>query len=248
MKSEVTEAHEVSSDAAVKPVQQNCSHDALPASEQFRADPREAARYLGYRGKQPDSTIEAMIEDCIAEVKAAAVPRSIHERFPINFTGDDTFQIASMQLKSRSLRRNLAGCREVYLFAATLGIAVDTLIRRTTLMDTAKGAVMQAAAAAVIEAYCDGENALLRKQTEAEGLFLRPRFSPGYGDLTLDCQREFLNLLKAQKSIGLTVTDSGLMVPIKSVTAIIGISSADTGCHQQGCEACGKTDCAFRRN
>lgn len=213
----------------------------------YGADPREAARYLGYRGTEPDETIEALIEACIAEVEAAAVPRSIHERFPLNFSGDDSFQVASLHLHSHSLQRNLAGCGEVYLFAATLGIAVDTLIRRAALMDSAKGAVMQAAAAAVIEAFCDEENDKLRKLTEAEGLYLRPRFSPGYGDLSLDCQRDFLNLLKAQKNIGLTVTDSGLMVPVKSVTAIIGISPIPTSCHRQGCEECSKTDCAFRR-
>lgn len=207
---------------------------------------REAARFLGYHGTQPDETVAAMIDDCIAEVEAAAVPKSIHERFPLIFT-EDGFQVASLHLRSRSLQRNLAGCEEVYLFAATLGIAVDTLIRRTALMDSAKGAVMQAAAAAVIEAFCDGENEQLRKEAAVEGLFLRPRFSPGYGDLSLACQRDFLNLLKAQKNIGLTVTDSGLMVPVKSVTAIIGISRENSACHLQGCEICPKTDCAFRR-
>ena len=210
-------------------------------------DPREAARYLGYHGTQPDEAIEALIEECIAEVKEAAVPKSVHERFPLDFNDGDAFRIASLHLRSKSLQRNLAGCSEVFLFAATLGIAVDTLIKRAALMDSAKGAVIQAAAAAVIEAYCDGENEQLRQEAAAEGLYLRPRFSPGYGDLSLSCQRDLLNLLKAQKNIGLTVTDSGLMVPIKSVTAIIGISSIPTFCHRQGCEECTKTDCMFRR-
>ena len=208
---------------------------------------RETARYLGYHGTEPDAATGALIEECLSEVEAAAVPRSVHERFPLIFNGDGNFQVASMQLHSNSLQRNLTGCKEVYLFAATLGIAVDTLIKRAALMDSAKGAVMQAAAATVIEAYCDEENEKLRQEAAAERLYLRPRFSPGYGDLSLDCQRDFLNLLKAQKNIGLTVTDSGLMVPIKSVTALIGISGIPTPCHKQGCEICPKTDCTFRR-
>ena len=213
----------------------------------YKADPREAARYLGYHGVQPDEAVTAMINACIADVESVAVPKSIHERFPLRFTGDGDFQIASLHLHSSSLQRNLAGCSEVYLFAATLGIAVDTLIRRAALMDAARGAVTQAAAAAVVEAFCDSENEKLRQEAENEGLYLRPRFSPGYGDLSLDCQRNLLNLLKAQKNIGLTVTDPGLMVPIKSVTAIIGISPIRTSCHAQGCEICEKQDCAFRR-
>ena len=210
-------------------------------------DPREVARYLSYRGSQPDEVISALISSCMDEVNEAADPKFVCERFPLSFSEETGFRAASLQFSSRSLQRNLAGCREVFLFAATLGIAVDTLIRRAGMMDAAKGLVMQAAAAAAIEAFCDAENEKLREQIEAEGLYLRPRFSPGYGDLTLSVQRDFLRVLSAQKKIGLTLTDSGLMVPIKSVTAIIGISDVPTACHRQGCEACAKTDCAYRR-
>ena len=167
-------------------------------------DPREAARYLSYRGTEPEETVRSMIRDCIDEVNAAAVPRSVCERFPLSWSEESGFRAGTLRFTSRSLQRNLAGCREVYLFAATLGIAVDTLIRRAAMMDTAKGLVMQAVAAAAIEAYCDEENEKLRIQAEAEGLFLRPRFSPGYGDLSLDCQRDLLRVLQAQKTIGLT--------------------------------------------
>ena len=210
-------------------------------------DPREAARYLSYRGTEPNEAVRKMISDCMDEVNDTAVPKFVSERFPLSRSEDGGFQAGTLRFSSRSLQRNLAGCHEVILFAATLGIAVDTLIRRTAMLDSAKGLVMQATAAAAIEAFCDEENDRLKKQVEAEGLFLRPRFSPGYGDLSLDCQRDFLRVLKAQKNIGLTLTESGMMVPVKSVTAIIGISSIPTLCHRQGCEACSKTDCAYRR-
>lgn len=214
----------------------------------IRIDPKEVARYLSYRGHQPDESIQQLIASCIQEVNEAAAPKFICERFPLGFSEAEGFRAGSMHFNSRSLQRNLAGCSEVFLFAATLGIAVDTLIRRTTLLDAAKGLVMQAAGAAAIEAFCDEENDKLRRQVEAEGLYLRPRFSPGYGDLSLDCQRDFLRVLKAQKNIGLTLTDSGMMVPVKSVTALIGISSIPTACHRQGCEVCTHTDCEYRRN
>lgn len=210
-------------------------------------DPREVARYLGYHGAQPDPTVAALITRCMEEVNEAAEPRCISRRFSMEFTESGQIRIGSLELTTTSLQRNLAGCDEVFLFAATLGVAVDTLIRRTAMLDSAKGLVMQAAAAAAAEAFCDEENDKLRMKIENEGLYLRPRFSPGYGDLSLDCQRTFLRMLNAAKEIGLTLTDSGLMVPIKSVTALIGISSIPTACHRQGCEECGKRDCAFRR-
>ncbi len=213
----------------------------------IRIDPKEVARYLSYRGQQPDEAVGRLIESCIGEVNAAAVPRFICERFPLAFDEKTGFQAGALRFNSSSLRRNLAGCTEVFLFAATLGIAVDTLIRRAAMLNSAKGLVMQAAAAAAIEAVCDEENDKLRGQIAAEGLYLRPRFSPGYGDLSLDCQRDLLRVLQAQKRIGLTLKDSGLMVPVKSVTALIGISPVPTACHREGCEACGLLNCAFRR-
>ena len=92
------------------------------------------------------------------------------------------------------------------------------------------------------------------------GWGLRPRFSPGYGDFPLEYQRELLGVLDAAKRIGLTLTDSLLMAPSKSVTAVIGVyEAADmpggcgrgedlTGRGAHGCAGCGKEDCAYRRN
>lgn len=211
-------------------------------------DRREVSRYLSYREAEPDEQVSALITECIADVNSAAVPRSVVKRFPLETLADGTLRAASITLKSNSLRRNLAECKEVFFFGATLGAAVDVLIRRASLMDIARGFVMQAAAAAAIEAYCNDLNDELRRQATAEGLYLRPRFSPGYGDFDLSCQQEIIHVLHAPKEIGLTLTDSGLMVPVKSVTAIIGISSVPTNCLREGCEVCGKKDCAFRRN
>jgi 5-methyltetrahydrofolate--homocysteine methyltransferase len=52
---------------------------------------------------------------------------------------------------------------------------------------------------------------------------LKPRFSPGYGDLDLSCQKDIFKLLDCSKKIGLTLNDSLLMSPTKSVTAFVGI-------------------------
>ncbi len=210
-------------------------------------DPKEVSRYLSYRGTDPDERVSAMITECIADVNSAAVPRSVVKRFPLEILEDGSFRAASVTLKSDSLRRNLTGCEEVFLFGATLGTGVDVLIRRASVMDIARGVVTQAAAAAAIEAYCDELNDELRRQVTAEGLYLRPRFSPGYGDLDLSCQQAIIHVLQAPKEIGLTLTDSGLMVPVKSVTALIGISSVPTDCIREGCEGCSK-ECEFRRN
>ena len=105
---------------------------------------------------------------------------------------------------------------------------------------------LQAAAAAMIEAWCDAVNARLAEEVRGEGLRLRARFSPGYGDFPLAAQPGLFRLLGVQKRIGITLTDSLLMIPTKSVTAVIGISgTAQAG--PAGCAACGRDRCGSAR-
>ena len=142
---------------------------------------------------------------------------------------------------------NLQGCSEVILFAATIGEGADLLARKYGRINVAKAVVMQAAAAAMIEAFCDEENEKLRTEAAEKDLYLRPRFSPGYGDFSLNHQRDFARVLEMQKTVGITLTESLLMLPSKSVTAVIGVSKQDARCVLSGCESCRNAGCAFRR-
>ena len=210
-------------------------------------DRREALRYMGYHGAEPDAAVAESLERCAAELQAAVQPKSISARFPLSFTGENTMQIGDLTVTSANLARNLRGCTEVYLMAATLGIGADRLIARASAVRMSDAVILQAVAAAMIETCCDEVNDALRRTAEQEGLYCRPRFSPGYGDFSIEHQRDFSRLLDTPRKIGLTVTESCLLAPIKSVTAVIGLSPEKQDCHRKGCEECGKTDCNFRR-
>lgn len=209
----------------------------------------EVCRYLGYRGgAQPEGAVEETIRACIAKVEQAAQPRTVSTILPLTAGPDNWLELGPIRVQSAALSRNLLGCEQVILFAATLGLEVDRLIARAEAGRVTEGAIYQAAGAALIEEVCDLANDALRAESEAEGWYLRPRFSPGYGDFPITCQPEILRLLRATERMGLTVTDSMLLIPVKSVTAVIGRSRQAAPCHRQGCEACDKTDCPFRRD
>ncbi|MDO5417145.1 MAG: vitamin B12 dependent-methionine synthase activation domain-containing protein [Lachnospiraceae bacterium] len=148
---------------------------------------------------------------------------------------------------SRNLSRNLKDCERILVFAATLGLGADHLIQKYSRIQMSRAVVLQAAAAAMIEEYCDTVCSEIREEYESRGWYLRPRFSPGYGDFPLSCQPQLLDGLEAGKRIGIKLTDSCLMMPSKSVTAVMGVSRKPYRCEVKGCEACGKTDCAYRR-
>ena len=139
-------------------------------------------------------------------------------------------------------------CQEVILFAATLGAGVDLLLRRYSRLSMSRAVVLQACAAARIESYCNEINDKLKAEAAEEGLYLRPRFSPGYGDLPLSCQPDFCRVLEAEKTVGITLTESFLMMPSKSVTAVIGVSKIAAGCVKEGCEVCSNKNCLYRRD
>ena len=155
--------------------------------------------------------------------------------------------IEGLEITSRNLAKNMKGCTQVVMLGATLGVEVDMLMKRYSLTEMSRTVVLQACAAAMLEEYLNNWQKSLKEEMTSQGYFLRPRFSPGYGDFSILHQKDILGMLDCAKKIGLTMTDSYMMSPTKSVTAIIGISTEKERCPISGCEACGKKDCAYRR-
>lgn len=208
---------------------------------------KEAVRHLGYKQIAIDEKTLAMIQETFDELDKISVLKSNYHIFELS-EKDDELQIGNLQIKSKSLQKNLKRCTQVVLFGATMGIDVDRQIRTYELTDMARAVVMQACAAAMLEEYCDEMQEKIAQQLAEEHLYLRPRFSPGYGDFSILHQQEILNMLDAPKRIGLTMTDAYMLAPTKSVTAIIGVSNTKEPCHQKGCEECTKEDCLYRRS
>ena len=215
--------------------------------EIFHWNDRELLRYLGCNnGTVPDQNLTDLIAQCKQELEQAASPRVIWREYPLCIQ-DHSIDMTCLQTQSKSLERNLKDCERVLLFAATLGSRVDVLLHRYNMIQMSKAVVMQAASVAMLETFCDEQNQKLKEEYEEKGWYLRPRFSPGYGDFSLECQRQIAPALELNKRIGVTLTDSLLMAPSKSVTAVIGVSRLPRNCTVQGCEACAKRDCAYRR-
>ena len=188
---------------------------------------REIAQYLGIRTGEPDAETSALIEDCLLELNEKVSPAHVFRTFPLVLSGDgEGIDFTCFQVKSKNLYRNLEGCEEVLLFAATIGQGADFLIRRYEKTKMSRAAVCQAAAAAMIEAYCNEINDHWKREYEAKGCFLKPRFSCGYGDFALAHQKDYLRVLEMDKRLGIHLNDALLMVPTKSVTAVIGIGRA----------------------
>lgn len=208
---------------------------------------REAVRYLGYGAHAVDEGTLLLIRTAFDDLEQVAEKRAVCRVFDLKTTEYPNLQIGNLTIRSGKLYKNLLGCEKVALFATTLGIGVDRMIQKASIRNMANAVVIQACAATLLEEYCDEVQEELAAKMRGDGYYLRPRFSPGYGDFDILHQKDIVRMLDCAKTIGLTLTESCMMVPTKSVTALIGISDNDLVCHKHGCEICEKTDCIYRR-
>ena len=133
-------------------------------------------------------------------------------------TGDGGVTLGQTTVRSEALVKNLAGAESAYLVALTLGAGVDRELLLASELSMSRRFVLDATASAMADAAMDMAEDIL-----CEGYSHSPRFSPGYGDLPLDIQRDILLMLSADRLLGITLTKENLMIPTKSITAIIGI-------------------------
>lgn len=212
----------------------------------MQIDRAEALRYMGACGA-PDAQTTALLDSVEAELLPALTPKCLFSEADFQRTGETQLTVSGLRFQSRDLCRCLQNADRLLLFAATLGPGADRLQQRYAAAgETAKAAAVQALGAAAIESYCDAVCAEYEEKLKGERLFLTPRFSPGYGDLPLEAQRDFFRLFDISKRIGLTLTDACLMLPTKSVTAFLGIVRAPT-CEKSGCASCQNAGCAYRK-
>lgn len=186
---------------------------------------KEAIRYLGYGKNVVDDKTLQMIHESLTELELIAKPKHIILSFETNYPNQNDIQIGKLNIQSKDLYKNLCGCDIALLFAATLGTDVDRQIHKYELVDIARAVVFQACAAAYLEEYIDGLQERIVKMPEMEKCYIRPRFSPGYGDFSIIHQKDILRILDASKKIGLTMTDGFMLTPTKSVTAVIGVDT-----------------------
>ena len=197
---------------------------------------KEALRYLGYKG-EPDYQTAQLLERAEKELS------SVNPAFCCRIMEKSE---CGTLLHGEDIKKHISDCGKVIIFAATLGVAFERLIRTAEITDMAYAVVLDAFASAYIEDYCDRCEAELHKKT---GGFFTWRYSPGYGDYPVSLQSDFIRFLSADKKIGLTATENHILIPRKSVTAIIGVSEKPQQKEKRSCESCNmKETCKFRKD
>jgi hypothetical protein len=185
---------------------------------------KEILRYMGC--KEADSETLALIDSVLAEALPVLRYRVCFCEMPLTQT-ESGLCIGERSVPGKDLARCLSGCSRVLLFAATLGVELDRLIARYSARKPSRALVLQALGAERVESLCNAFIKDLKSEYGESGRSMRPRYSPGYGDLPLEFQKELFALLNCSKHIGLSLNESLLMSPSKSVTAVVGLFDED---------------------
>lgn len=177
---------------------------------------KEILRYLNAECETEE--LKTLIDETLKEVESVLSYKVCYGEFAVTASGN-SIDFKVCRATSADLAKNLCKAKKAVIFAATIGVKFDILATRYAKMSPAKALVLQAIGNERIESLCDTFN----RDITAKYTSTKPRFSPGYGDLDLKMQRDIFKVLDCSRRIGLTLNESLLMSPQKSVTAIIGI-------------------------
>lgn len=222
--------------------------------KELRLREREILRYAGC--KTEEAEVVRLMQSCLQEAERAEALQGklcyaeLPFRAEVSAEKNTVCDFGSFSVCSEQLKKNLQDCNKVLLLAATAGVGIDRLISKYGRIAPSKALMFQAIGAELVEAICD----TFGREYEAErACTLCPRFSPGYGDLPLETQKDVFRVLDPAKRIGLTLNDSLLMSPSKSVTAFAGVENGVSGSEekkknekQKACKNCEQKDCMYR--
>lgn len=215
----------------------------------YSINKNEVLRYLGYRGQEIPHDIDALIDRLIEKALKTLSPSYTHMISDIEKTGSGLYlKGTSITLTGNDIKKHLDGAEKCIILACTLGMKYESEMLKLQAKSVTEAVIFDSVGTALIEEVADRAEEKLLFPLKCEGYFSKFRYSPGYGDLPLDIQKDIINSLQCQKKIGLTLTDTNLLIPQKSVTAFIGIFNTPQEKPKSKCELCSARDtCKMRK-
>ncbi len=208
----------------------------------------ETRRYAGL--KNAKNFDEKNISDACEEALLLLQVRGIYKIYDYDCENAVVNSAPPFKIFGNSITKHLAGCEKVACIAVTVGENIEREVtKKFDAGEYVSSVLLDAAATAAVEQAADELEKAIAREVSKQSLKMRWRFSPGYGDWNLENQQKFFYVTGAPE-IGMNLTESLMLVPRKSVTAIIGLEknfSADKNIKQKkSCATCTKIDCIAR--
>ena len=210
-------------------------------------DPIETKRYAGLGNVDFNETI---IQKACLEAQLLAEPKGIWQIYSYNACSYKVESTPECLISGEKIRKHLTQATKVIILAVTIGEAIEKQITAYFKEgEYSYSLLLDAAATTAVEQAADEVEKTIKQYITAKGYQTIWRFSPGYGDWDIRFQPEMLRLSGA-KDIGINLTESMMLMPRKSITAIIGLvpNSNEKNEIKKSCSTCSKQDCLARRS
>lgn len=170
-------------------------------------------------GEETRCSVDQMIKEAVLLCE----PKACYDRFPILLNDGKKIVLEKKEIISSDFCRVMEGCSQLILFGSTIGLPLMEERERLMTRDITRAVVYDAVGSEMVEEAAEYMHSFLGRLVSKEGMKVTGRrFSPGYGDLALEIQKEIFQWIEPEK-IGIRLTESCLMIPEKSVTAFIGV-------------------------
>lgn len=201
--------------------------------EEIRVPPKQVARYAGGSQYRPDDRMGRYIDAALTQSMSLAAPAFAYA------LQDATDGPKDGLCESKTRRRAAAVC--------TLGPGLEEEVKRlNNAGDPVSGLFLDAAGVALLEALAGRAMAHLGDAARQEGLYAGDRYGPGYRGMPITDQPLLFAQLDAAR-IGVRLTESGMMQPVKSLSFWVywrTAPSETSGIYK--CRRCTLTDCDYR--
>lgn len=186
------------------------------------SDKKEILRYLGYRGTELTPKIEGDLLRAMDLANEIIRPGAVWKLFTLEYFEDGIgLKNTSCVLKGESIRKHLKEADRCALLCVTLGRDFDEEVERLMVKNPGFGVIVNACGIQAVEKLADALQLEIDERLAPQKTGVR--FSPGYGDLPLETQGDFIRILNTEKTVGVRLNENYLMNPMKSVTAICGL-------------------------
>lgn len=218
-----------------------------------QVDEKETRRYAGL-ARSEDFPTKLISEACL-EVQSLAKPMGIYEIYPYQSKQAVIAAPEPLGLTGEVIKKHLAGAEKVAILAVTIGNHLEQAIAgHFEKGEYTSALLLDAAATTAVEMVADQLNELIDQQAARLGYRTTWRFSPGYGNWDITAQSAIIKLAGAEQ-IGITVTETSMMSPRKSVSAVIGFiprsstvaAAASSDMDKNTCANCTQIDCQSKK-
>jgi hypothetical protein len=222
----------------------------VPDPARLDIDPKPIYRALGYRNASVPELVTGLVDDILRKAIFLVSPRCTVAIAPDEGLAFEKNSLSCHRVTLHTqpiITKRLKKSSRIALFVCSLGSALEEWSKaELSEGDLLKGYTIDAAASAYVETVADWMEHELERVVSPRGWKQTNRYSPGYCDWSVSEQQKIFSFFPPSPS-GVVLTDSSLMIPIKSVSGVIGLGP-DVAREEYECKLCDLKECFQRRN